>query len=303
MADQSNAASLAEVLSERQHLFNVTFRMLGTVADAEDAVQETLTRWLRLTDTERAAIRSPRAWLTRVAGNVSLDVLGSARHRREQYVGEWLPEPLPGNSLSKASWTIDPLDRVTIDDSVTMALLIVLESLTPAERVAFVLHDVFAMAFDEIAVIVGRSPQACRKLASSARAHVAARRSRQASREQHSAVVAQFWSACETGDLTELLRILDPDVVALVDGGGVVKAALKPMTGAISVARFLLGSLSKHEESEVGLETVSGQTGLVFRHAGAVVSAVSFDVTDDRVTDIWLVLSPLKLSRWNPPLT
>ncbi|WP_374315895.1 sigma factor, partial [Microbacterium sp.] len=148
-----------EVLEgERRNLLALAYRMLGTVTDAEDAVQETYVRWYRLTPDERAEIRNPGAWLTRVASRVCLDVLGSARVRRERYVGEWLPEPVPGESPIAASAPLDPLDRVTIDDSVSTALLVVLESLSPAERVAFVLHDVFGVPFAEIAETVGRTP-------------------------------------------------------------------------------------------------------------------------------------------------
>ncbi|WP_460785775.1 RNA polymerase sigma factor SigJ [Microbacterium tumbae] len=291
--------SLAQVLGERQHLLNLSFQMLGTAADAEDAVQETYARWFRLTDGERNQIRSPQAWLTRVAGNICLDVLGSARRRREEYVGEWLPEPLSHTAVGGSSTAADPLDRVTMDDSVTMALLVVLESLTPAERVAFVLHDVFALSFDEIAEIVGRSSQACRKLASSARRHIAERRRRESSVERHSAVVREFWAACDSGDLTALLRLLDPNVVALVDGGGKVRAALKPVRGDDNVARFLLGVLAKQSELETRLETVNSRTGLVFRQHGVVAGVLSFEVRDDLVTDLWFVLNPDKLRTWN----
>ena len=165
--------------SERRNLLGLAYRMLGTVSDAEDAVQESYVRWYRQTEAERAAIENPGAWLTRVASRVCLDMLGSARARRERYVGEWLPEPVPGASPIAASVAVDPLDRVTLDDSVSTALLVVLESLTPAERVAFVLHDVFGVPFAEIAHAVGRTPDAARQLASQARRRVRARRAGQ----------------------------------------------------------------------------------------------------------------------------
>jgi RNA polymerase sigma-70 factor (ECF subfamily) len=209
---------LDELLGERQHLLNVAFRMLGAMNDAEDVVQETYARWFRLEEAERERIEIPAAWLTRVAARICLDVLGSARHRREQYVGEWLPEPTPETRVGAGTVTADPLERVTLDDSVTMALLVVLESLTPAERVAFVLHDVFALPFEEIAEIVGRTPQACRKLASSARRHVRDGRAREVSPAVHTRTVRAFWDACQTGDVTALLAVLDPDVVARSDG-------------------------------------------------------------------------------------
>src|SRR3982750_1142581 len=142
---------LSAIMSERRQLINLAYRMLGSLADAEDAVQETYARWYALPPEQQAAIESPGAWLSKVASRVCLDVLGSARARRERYVGEWIPEPLPGPDT-------DPADRVTLDESVTMAFLVVLESMTPAERVAFVLHDVFGYPFAEVAGIVGRSP-------------------------------------------------------------------------------------------------------------------------------------------------
>src|SRR5271165_1566433 len=160
-------------MSERHQLINLAYRLLGSLAEAEDAVQETYARWYAMSREQQDAIESPGAWLTTVASRICLDLLGSARARRERYVGEWIPEPLP----ERAEWTggrpsgatIDPADRVTLDESVSMAFLVMLESMTPAERVAFILHDVFRYPFAEVAGIVGRSPAACRQLASSAR--------------------------------------------------------------------------------------------------------------------------------------
>jgi len=293
----TSSASLDEALGERQHLLNLAFRMLGTRADAEDVVQETYTRWVRLSDAERAAIRAPRGWLVRVASNACLDLLGSARHRREQYTGEWLPEPLPHSPVHSVA--TDPLDRVTLDDSVTMALLVVLETLSPAERVAFVLHDVFELPFDEIAEIVGRTPQACRKLASTARRHVSERRRREASTERHDSVVQAFVAACATGDFAALLAALDPEVTARADGGGKVSAALRPILGPDKVSRYLLGSLAKSEGLEISLEPVSGLTGIVIRREGVVGWVVSLNVTDTGITNIWIVMTPDKLELWN----
>ena len=167
-------------------------------------------RWYRLSEDQRAAIENPGAWLTRVAGRVCLDMLGSARARRERYVGEWLPEPLPATSAFAASAADDPLERMTLDDSVSTALLVVLESLTPAERVAFVLHDVFAMPFAEVAETVGRSPDACRQLASQARRHIRERRAGAASREAHDALAQAFAVACARGDLVGAHRRARP---------------------------------------------------------------------------------------------
>ncbi len=162
--------SLSVIMGERRHLINLAYRLLGSLADAEDAVQETYARWYALPPEQQEAIRSPGAWLTTVASRICLDLLGSARARRERYVGEWLPEPLPEPAEQPGlPATADPADRVTLDESVTMAFLVVLETMTPAERVAFVLHDVFRYSFTEVAEIVGRTPAACRQLASSAR--------------------------------------------------------------------------------------------------------------------------------------
>jgi RNA polymerase sigma-70 factor (ECF subfamily) len=166
---------LSAIMSERRQLINLAYRLMGSLADAEDVVQETYARWYAMSRQQQQAIESPGAWLTTVASRICLDLLGSARARRERYVGEWIPEPLP----EPAEWasgqpggaTADPADRVTLDESVTMAFLVVLESMTPAERVALVLHDVFRYSFAEVAGIVGRTPGACRQLASSAGQH------------------------------------------------------------------------------------------------------------------------------------
>jgi RNA polymerase sigma factor (sigma-70 family) len=164
---------------ERRQLSNLAYRLLGSLADAEDVVQETYARWYAMTPSERDAIDVPTAWLSKVAGRICLDLLRSARVRREKYVGQWLPEPLPdgtdwagGAHTPAATTPVDPADRVTLDESISMAFLVVLESMTPAERVAFILHDVFRYPFADIAEIVGRTPEACRQLASSARRRI-----------------------------------------------------------------------------------------------------------------------------------
>ncbi|MGN8553908.1 UNVERIFIED_CONTAM: RNA polymerase sigma factor SigJ [Microbacterium sp. SLM126] len=288
-----------EVLErERRSLLALAYRMLGTVADAEDAVQETYVRWYRLSDAERAEVRNPAAWLTRVAGRVCLDLLGSARARRERYVGEWLPEPVPGESPIAASVPLDPLEQVTLDDSVSTALMVVLESLTPAERVAFVLHDVFGVPFVEIAETVGRTPDAARQLASQARRRVRERRAGAASREEHDAVARAFAAATATGDLAALVAVLDPNVVLRADGGGRVSAARRPVFGADRVARFLLGL--PHLLPEARVEPTLTADGLAFLITvdGTADAVLSLAVAGERVTDVYIVRNPDKLTLW-----
>jgi len=286
-----------EVLAERRHLVALCFRMLGTVTEAEDATQETYARWYRLSAPERAAIDNPSAWLTRVAGRVCLDLLGSARARRESYIGEWLPEPVPLTAFAEPA--ADPLDRVTLDDTVSTALLVVLESMTPAERVAFVLHDVFALPFDEIAEIVGRSAAACRQLASSARRRVAQAPLRSVTRAEHDRVVSAFAVAAQSGELAQLISVLADDVVLRSDGGGRVSSALKPIHGADRVARFLLGIAQKRPDiATLPLETHDG-LGFALWDEGRIVGIITLDVQDGRVSSVQMMRNPDKLGLWD----
>jgi DNA-directed RNA polymerase specialized sigma24 family protein len=289
----------AEVLGERRHLLALAFRMLGTVAEAEDAVQETYVRWYRMGETERAAIEVPRAWLTRAASRVCLTVLDSARMRRERYVGPWLPEPVPASAFPVGvAAPGDPLDRVSLDESVSSALLVVLEALTPAERVAFVLHDVFALPFDEIAEVVGRTPAACRQLASAARRRVHDSRGRRVPRAEHDRVVEAFSAAAQSGDLAALVAVLDPAVVLRSDGGGVVSAARNPVEGAERVARFVLGVLTKNPGAEVTPQQTPDGLGFAIWQEGRIFGVVTLDVAADRIAEIRLVLNPAKLTLW-----
>lgn len=284
------------VAAERGQLINLTYRLLGSLADAEDAVQETYARWYAMTPARRAAIASPGAWLTTVASRVCLDVLGSARVRRERYVGEWIPEPLP-EPTERAAGRTDPADRVTLDESVTMAFLVVLESLTPAERVAFVLHDVFAYRFAEIGEITGRTPAACRQLASSARRRVRATQAG-AVRATQAGVVRAFKRAWEAGDVDALVGLLDPAVTLTADGGGRAAAALHPIHGGERVARAHLEIARAAPAMTFHERTVNGRPGLVAELAGRVVTVYAFDVTGDRIRHIWAVRNPEKLRPW-----
>jgi len=195
-------SGLSTIMSERRQLTNLAYRLLGSLADAEDVVQETYARWYAMPPQQQDVIENPGAWLTKVASRICLDLLGSARARRERYVGAWIPEPLPG----RTEWvdgrsdgaTADPADRITLDESINMAFLVVLEAMTPAERVAFILHDVFRYSFAEVAEIVGRTPAACRQLASSARRRVRASRAPATPAARRAAVVRDFkqaWAA------------------------------------------------------------------------------------------------------------
>jgi RNA polymerase sigma-70 factor (ECF subfamily) len=283
---------------ERAALLGAAFRMLGTVSDAEDAVQEAYVRWLRLDEPERAAIARPGAWLMRVTGRICLDMLGSARARRERYVGEWLPEPVPAFS-EVALAGADPLDRVARDDSVSIALLRVMESLTPAERVVFVLHDVFGMPFGEVAGAVGRSSAACRQLATAARRHIGERRGKPVPRARHDAVVRAFAEAAATGELAALMAVLDPEVAFRSDGGGVVSAARRVVRGADHVGRLLRGLAAKEPEAEYSEAATADGAGILIRVDGVVAAFVSLGTDGERVTDVWIMRNPGKLRLWS----
>jgi RNA polymerase sigma factor (sigma-70 family) len=287
--------SLAVIMSERRQLINVAYRMLGSLADAEDVVQETYARWYAMSPQEQAAIHSPGGWLTTVASRICLDQLGSARARREHYVGEWIPEPLPDHSEWQPA---DPADRVTLDESVSMAFLVVLESMTPAERVAFVLHDVFRYSFAEVAEIVGRTPAACRQLASSARHRIGDSRTAATPAARQASLVRDFKQAWEAKDIGALVGLLDPGATAVGDGGGVVLAALAPVEGAEQIARYIVGLANLVPGLTLLEQAVNGQPGLVAQEEGVTTAVFAFDVAGDRIRRIWGVRNPDKLRRW-----
>ncbi|MEV8287324.1 RNA polymerase sigma factor SigJ [Streptomyces niveus] len=290
------------VMSERRQLINLTYRLLGSLAEAEDAVQETYARWYAMSRQRRSAIERPGAWLTTVASRICLDLLGSARARRERYVGEWLPEPLP----EPTEWitgrpgeaTVDPADRITLDESVNMAFLVVLESMTPAERVAFILHDVFRYAFAEIAEITGRTPAACRQLASSARRRVRDSRAPAVATAQQAGIVRDFKQAWETKDIAALVSLLDPDATMTADGGGLVSAVLRPIEGGERIARAYVEIGAAAPGLTIREKTVNGRPGLVSRYEGVNVTVFAFDIAGDRIRHIWAVRNPEKLRPW-----
>ena len=293
---------LDAIMGERRQLINLTYRLLGSLAEAEDAVQETYARWYALSRQQQDAIETPGAWLTTVASRICLNLLGSARARRETYVGEWIPEPLPertGQPSGQPAAGADPADRVTLDESVGMAFLVVLESMTPAERVAFILHDVFRYSFAEVAEIVGRTPAACRQLASSARRRVRASQAPAAPAARQAGIVRAFRRAWEAKDIDALIGLLDPGATAIADGGGLVTAFLDPIEGSEQIARAWVEIANRAAGTMTFLErTVNGQPGLVAQQDGLIVTVFAFDVAGDRIRHIWVVRNPDKLRPW-----
>jgi RNA polymerase sigma factor (sigma-70 family) len=273
----------------RAHLQDVAYRMLGSVGEAEDAVQEA---WLRLNRSDTSAVGNVGGWLTTVVGRVCLDMLRARRARREDYAGSWLPEPIVTTDPDG-----DPEQQVLLADSVGLALLVVLDTLTPAERLAFVLHDMFDVPFDEIAPMVGRTPAATRQLASRARRRVrgmAPAPDPDLARQRQ--VVDAFLAASRAGDFDALVAVLDPDVVFRVDNGGVEPAARPPITGAAAVARQVLARgtrFAPHARPAI----VNGTAGFILPAPGGLRAVVGFTVRDRRVTSIDLITDRKKLSR------
>ncbi|MUN40636.1 MULTISPECIES: RNA polymerase sigma factor SigJ [Actinomadura] len=282
----------------RGRLLGVAYGLLGSVDEAEDVVQES---WLRLRSADRARIEDLTGWLIVTTARLARDVLRSARYRREEYVGPWLPEPLVtgGRPRPDPAGGGDPADRVTLDESLSMALLVVLESLTPAERTAFVLHDVFGIGFPEIGEVVGRGPAACRQLAVRARRRIEARAPRfEAPPDEQRRVLAAFAAACRTGDVQALLALLDPDVVVRSDGGGRVAAARRPVHGADRVARYLLG-VARWYAGDGGIThaTVNGRPGLLWARDGHLQGVMSLTLDGGRIVSVDFVRNPDKLER------
>ncbi|GAB3435635.1 sigma-70 family RNA polymerase sigma factor family protein [Flindersiella endophytica] len=299
----TNDPDLNAIMSERRQLINLAYRLLGSLADAEDVVQETYARWYTLSPPQQHAIEAPGGWLAKVAGRICLDLLGSARVRRESYVGEWIPEPLPGRTewisgRGGAGDPADPADRITLDESVNMAFLIMLESMTPPERVAFILHDVFRYPFIEVAEIVGRTPAACRQLASSARRRIRDSRQPAATSVQSAGVVRDFKQAWETKDIDALIALLDPDATAIADTGGRATAGIHPLQGGEPIARFCVDFAKRATGLTLEESMVNGQPGLIGRQNGVVSTVYAFDIVDGRIRHIWAVRNPDKLRPW-----
>lgn len=288
-----DGAERFEVLwaEHRRRVLDVGYRMLGSLSDAEDVAQEA---YARLVVADLEAIDDVRGWLVAVASRICLDRLRAHEYSRRSYVGPWLPEPLVADAAA-----IDVADRVTLDESVRMALMVMLEQLSPAERTAFVLHDVFDLPFDQIGPIVGRSPQACRQLASRARRRI--RADKTAARFEidpgdHRQIATRFAQACERGDLDQLIAVLDPSVVGDFDSGGAIPGApLTELDGAERVARQLIRSLSPLP-ARFEVAEVNGSPGVVVLIDDAVVTVIALGISDGAIDVIHAIGNPTKLA-------
>jgi RNA polymerase sigma-70 factor (TIGR02957 family) len=280
-------------VAHRGLLFTVAYEMLGSAADAEDVLQET---WLRWADVESAKVRDPRAYLLRIVTRQALNRLRTLARRREEYVGEWLPEPLPTSP--------DVAEDVELAESVSIAMLTVLETLAPAERAVFVLREVFEVPYADISAAVDKTPAAVRQIAHRTREHVAARRPRiRVDRAEHRQVVDRFLAALGTGDLKALLDVLAPDVVLVADGGGEVAAVRRPVVGRDQVATLLSRFRTIAPDAAVRTVWLNGAPAVRIDLAGELDTAVSLVVADGRITRIYAIRNPHKLSRLDEEAT
>jgi RNA polymerase sigma-70 factor (ECF subfamily) len=274
-------------VAHRNLLFTVAYEMLGSAADAEDVLQET---WLRWADVDQQEVREPRAYLVRITTRLALNRIRTLARRREAYAGPWLPEPLLTSP--------DVAEDVELADSVSTAMLLVLETLTPTERAVFVLREVFDLPYDEIAAAVDKTAPAVRQIAHRARSHVEARRPREVVTEQaRTQVVERFMAAVATGDLQGLMDVLSPDVVLITDGGGKKQAALRPIHGAEKVLRFLSAVMPDDGSASAAPMVVNGSPGLRLLLGDELDTVATMRVEGDRVTGLYLVRNPEKLGR------
>ncbi|QBI19871.1 RNA polymerase sigma-70 factor [Egibacter rhizosphaerae] len=290
-AGAADAAAVHErlVRDEQDRLFGLAYRMLGSVAEAEDAVGEAYLRWSRIDTTQ---IDEPAAWLTTVVTRICVDRLRSAQRQRETYVGSWLPEPV--------ATAVDPADAASTADSLSIAFLILLEALSPLERAAFLLHDVFGYAHDEVAAMLDRKPAAVRQLVRRARDHVASRSHRyETDPDRQREVVEAFQVACGDGDLEAMMELLAPDVAFVGDGGGVVPAVPAPIVGAERVAKLVRGLYVTGERKGLRsqpMEVNAAPAVWVREPDGSTSSVLVFEVTDGRVSAIRGIRNPAKLA-------
>ncbi|MBN9105775.1 MAG: RNA polymerase sigma-70 factor [Propionibacteriaceae bacterium] len=288
MADLDRATEA--FVTHRNLLFTVAYELLGSAADAEDVLQESWLRWVKV---DLDQVKDQRAYLVRITTRQALNRLRKAKQLRETYVGEWLPEPL--------LTTPDVAEEAELAESVSMALMLVLETLTPTERAVFVLREVFGLDYDEIATAVDKAPAAVRQVAHRARQHVDARRPRElVSPRETRAALESFQHAVETGELQALLDVLAPDAVLIADGGGIRQAAMRPVIGADKIARFLLGAIDKVERLgqrlTVGSASVNGNPALLLRLDAEWDGILAIRVEDGRIAGLYYVRNPEKLS-------
>ncbi|MGW2647082.1 RNA polymerase sigma-70 factor [Streptomyces sp. NPDC001393] len=288
MSDHATNAATEAFVAHRNLLFTVAYEMLGSAADAEDVLQETWLRWVKV-DLEQ--VRDQRAYLVRITTRQSLNRLRTMSRRKETYVGPWLPEPL--------ITAPDVAENVELAESMSMAMMLLLETLSPTERAVFVLREVFDVDYDEIAAAVDKSPVAVRQIAHRARRHINARRPRSVvSVTETRAALESFQRALETRDLQGLLDVLAPEVVVVSDGGGIKQAALRPITGAEKVVRFLAGGLGKTDATiTLGPTVVNGNPALVLRLDGEIDGVMAVRVEDGRIIGLYYVRNPEKLTR------
>jgi RNA polymerase sigma-70 factor (ECF subfamily) len=288
MSDHGVDPATEAFVAHRNLLFTVSYEILGSAADAEDVLQETWLRWVKV---DLDQVRDQRAYLIRITTRQSLNRLRTMQRRREAYVGPWLPEPL--------LTTPDTADDVELAESVSMAMMLVLETLSPTERAVFVLREAFGVSYDEIAAAVDKTPAAVRQIAHRARQHVDARRPRKAvSASEMRAALEAFQRAIQTSDLNGLLDVLAPDVVVVGDGGGVKLAALRPIVGAERAIRYLIGSMEKAGGTPTTEPIViNGNPALLFRFDGEIDGIAALRIEDNLVTGIYYVRNPEKLSR------
>jgi RNA polymerase sigma-70 factor, ECF subfamily len=277
--------------AHRRLLFSIAYDLLGSVTDAEDVVQET---WLRWSARDRPEVAEPRAYLTRIVSRLALNRLRAIRARRESYPGPWLPEPL----LTTPDIGTEVAEHAERGREISLAMLVVLETLSPAERAVFVLREVFGLPHDEIATILGRSEAAIRQLAHRAREHVHARRPRfSADPGEHRQITERFLAACYSGDVRGLLELMAPDVILTSDGGGKARAARRPVAGADKVARFLVGITAAGLSTlDVRLTSFNGQLGVIVESEGKPTTAALVDVVDGLVHRVYIMANPDKLS-------
>jgi RNA polymerase sigma-70 factor (ECF subfamily) len=283
----TDIAATETYVENRERMLGVAYRILGRVADAEDVVQEAWLRWTRVSPDE---VDNPRAFLTQVTARLALDRLRRIKARHEAYTGTWLPEP----NLT----TPDAAEDIELAESASMAMMVVLETLSPLERAVFVLNEAFAVPYAELATILGRSETGVRQVAHRARKHVEERKPRfESTPSSRRAVVQKFIAASSNGDLLGLLAVLSPEVELVSDGGGLVRAPLKTLFGVENVSRFLMAVGQGIESGDIHLTELNGTPALLVGPLEAPTSAVLFDIDDGRVARIYLVATPLKLER------